>query len=117
EARRFVAHHPDHARAQSLLGAACAAGAQRDCAGAAFEAALRANPRDPSAYVNLGLFHLQSANPAAAAAYFAEALTIDPSSAPARSGLAHSRSALGKPQKSPKRWIVARRPDAGHRGV
>src|SRR5207245_10894680 len=48
QARRIVAAHPAHARAQSLLGAACATAGQRDCAAAAFEAALRANPRDPS---------------------------------------------------------------------
>ena len=60
-------------------------------------AALRANPRDPSTYVNLGVFHLQSADPAAAASYFAEALAIDPASVSARNGLAQSRAALGKP--------------------
>ena len=97
EARAFVALHPDHARAQALLGAACAAAGQRDCASAAFEAALRANPRDPSTYVNLGVFHLQSADPSAAASYFAEALAIDPASEAARNGLAQSRAALGKP--------------------
>jgi len=97
EARRFVAVHPAHARAQGLLGAACATDGQRDCAAAAFDAALRANPRDASTYVNLGLFRLQSADPAAAAGYFAEALAIDPASAPARTGLAQSRAALGKP--------------------
>src|SRR5262249_6299693 len=73
EARRFVAAHPTHARAQALLGAACAAANQRDCAAAAFDAALQSNPHDPSTYVNLGVFRLQSADPAAAADYFAEA--------------------------------------------
>jgi spermidine synthase len=97
EARRFLAERPDHARAQALLGAACAAVGQRDCAADAFNAALRANPRDPSTYVNLGVFRLQSADPAAAASYFAEALAIDPTSAAARNGLAQSRAALGKP--------------------
>ena len=80
-----------------LLGAACATTGERDCAAAAFENALRANPRDSSAYVNLGVFRLQSADPTAAAAYFAEALTLDPSSTPARNGLAQARAALGKP--------------------
>src|SRR5262249_38321276 len=37
EAGRFVAAHPTHARAQSLLGAACATAGQRDCARTAFE--------------------------------------------------------------------------------
>ena len=66
------------------LGAACAALGQRDCARAAFDAAIRANPRDASGYVNAGLLSLQTANPAAAADYIASALTIDPSSKPAR---------------------------------
>src|SRR6185295_19370847 len=91
-ARQVVDARPDHARAQSLLGAACASLGQRDCALAAFSAAIRENPRDPSSYVNAGLVTLQSGNPSAAANYFASALTIDPSSKPARDGLAQSRS-------------------------
>ena len=38
---------------------------------AAFEASIRANPRDPSGYVNAGLISLQSANPSAATGFFA----------------------------------------------
>ena len=91
-ARQVVTARPDHARAQSLLGAACAALGQRDCARSAFEAAIRANPRDASGYVNAGVFSLQTANPAAAANYFASALTIEPGSKPARDGLAQARS-------------------------
>ena len=90
--RRVVEARPDHARAQSLLGAACAAIGKRDCALAAFEAAIRWNPRDASGYVNAGLLSLQSGNPSAAVAYFASALNIDPSSKPARDGLAQARS-------------------------
>jgi Flp pilus assembly protein TadD len=97
EARAFVAAHPEHTRAQGLLGAPCASAGQRDWASATFEAALRANPRDPSTYVNLGVFRLQSADPSGGASYFAEALAIDPASEPARNGLAQSRAALGKP--------------------
>jgi spermidine synthase len=97
EARRFVAVHPTDARGQGLLGAACGTLGKRDCAEAAFTAALRANPRDPSAYVNLGVFRLQAADPADAAEYFSEALTLDPDSKPARDGLAQARAALGKP--------------------
>ena len=93
-ARQVVGARPEHARAQSLLGAACAAIGRRDCALGAFEAAIRANPRDASGYVNAGLLSLQSANPAAAVDYFASALTIDPSSRPARDGLAQARSQL-----------------------
>src|SRR5262249_28759404 len=93
-ARQVVAISPGHARAQSLLGAACAAIEQRDCAHAAFDASIRGNPRDPSGYVNAGTFQLQIANPSAAADYFANALAIDPASAPAHDGLAQARSAL-----------------------
>jgi len=49
-------------------------------------ASLRADPRDPSTYVNLGRFYLESANPQAAARYFAEALTIDPDRLPHEAG-------------------------------
>jgi spermidine synthase len=91
-ARQVVEAQPDHARAQSLLGAACAAVGERDCALAAFSAAIRENPRDPSGYVNAGLLTLQSGNASGAADYFASALTIDPSSKPARDGLAHARA-------------------------
>jgi spermidine synthase len=92
EARRLVTEHPDHARGFNLLGAACATRGQRECAKAAFEASIRLSPHDPSTYVNLGVFLLQSGDPAAAAGYFADALTIDPSSAAARDGLAQARA-------------------------
>ena len=90
--------HPAHARAQNLLGAACATLGRRECAQSAFEASLTANPRDASTYINLGVFHLQAANPEAAARYFAEALSIDRESSAARSGLAQARSLLSNPQ-------------------
>ena len=91
--------HPDHARAQNLLGAACATLGRADCARAAFQASLRANPRDPSTYINIGQFSLQSGSPEDAAGYFAEALTIDPASSAARNGLAQARSLLrGNPR-------------------
>jgi Flp pilus assembly protein TadD len=95
ELRRLVTQHPDDVRAQSLLGVACATTGDRDCALAAFAAALAANPRDTATYVNLGVFHLQSANPAAAADAFAVALTLDRSSVAARQGLGEARAALG----------------------
>jgi spermidine synthase len=97
EALRLVTANPGHARAQSLLGAACATAARHDCARSAFEAALQANPRDPSTYVNAGVFLLQSGDPTGAADYFAEALTLDPASTAAREGLAQSRAATAKP--------------------
>ena len=88
--RTLVAAHPDHARGQNLLGAACATLGERECAESAFRASIRANPHDASTYVNLGTFYLQSGNPSAGD-LFAEALAIDPTSATARSGLAQAR--------------------------
>ena len=86
-ARRAVAANATSARAQNLLGAACASTGQRDCAEAAFTESLRLNPCESSTYVNLGLLYLQTARPDRAADAFAEALSLDPSSAAARDGL------------------------------
>jgi spermidine synthase len=97
EARQLLTANPRSAKAQNLLGVACANAGRRDCARAAFEASVRLNPRDVSAYVNLGLIDLESANASSAAEYFAEALALDPASAGARSGLAQARVALVKP--------------------
>jgi len=93
-ARRVLAINPRHARAQNLLGAACAESGQRECAAAAFDAAIRLNPREPSSYVNAGLLSLQAVDPERAAEYFSEALAVDPSSTPARDGLTQARAAL-----------------------
>ena len=94
QARRLVADDPHHARAFNLLGAACATRGQSDCARAAFEASLRLNPHDASTYVNLGVFLIQTGDPSSAIDCFAEALTVDPASGPARDGLTQARSAL-----------------------
>ena len=94
EARRLLTSSPQHAKAQNLLGAACATTGQFECARVAFQASIDLSPRDPSPYLNLGFFHLQTANPAAAADYFAEALALDQTSAMAREGLAQARAAL-----------------------
>jgi spermidine synthase len=93
--RVLVARNPGDVRAQSLLGVACATSGRRDCALAAFAAALAANPRDTATYINLGVFQLQSADPAPAAESFGVALALDRLSAPARQGLAEARAALG----------------------
>jgi spermidine synthase len=93
-ARQVADAAPDHARAQGLLGAACATLGRRECAQSAFDAYIRLNPRDPTGYVNAGTYSLRSARAAAAADYFASALAIDPSSAPARSGLSQARTLL-----------------------
>jgi len=95
--RPLVAEHPDHARAQNLMGAACATLGRQECARAAFEASIRANPRDSSTYVNVGTFALQNANPQSALNYFAEALSLDPRSEAARNGLAQARAQLRSP--------------------
>ena len=97
-ARHVVDTAPAHARAYSLLGAACAAAGQRECARTAFEAAVRTNPHDPAGYVNAGVFNLQAANPVAAEGFFASALTLDPASKPARDGLNQARAMLGNPR-------------------
>ena len=56
-------------------------------------ASVAADPRDPTTYANLGTFELEQGNPQAAADWFTEALTVDPSSESARQGLlaAHAR--------------------------
>jgi spermidine synthase len=97
-ARGVVEIAPGHARAQSLLGAACAADGQRDCARTAFEAAVNGSPHEPAGYVNAGVFNLQAGNASTAAQYFASALTIDPTSKPAREGLVQARSLLANPR-------------------
>lgn len=94
EARRLLNKNPRHARAQNLLGAACATAGQYECARTAFEAAIRLTPRDPSPYVNLGNLDLQTGNSSGAMNFFSEALALDPSSAAAREGLAQTRAAL-----------------------
>jgi spermidine synthase len=92
-ARSVLAKNPRHAKAQTLLGVSCAAARQLDCARYAFHAAVRLTPEDPAPYLNLGLFHLDAADPATAAGYFAEALTLDPASPMAREGLTRARAA------------------------
>jgi tetratricopeptide (TPR) repeat protein len=85
---------PNHARARNLLGAAYASLGQRDRARRAFQASLRANPRDPATYANLGVFELQAANPQEALDYFAEALSLDPDSPTALAGLNDALAAI-----------------------
>jgi spermidine synthase len=88
EARQVLAINPRHAKAHNLTGACLASLGQRDQARTAFRASLEADPRDPTTYTNLATLELQAGNAAAATRYFAEALTIDPGSGPARQGLA-----------------------------
>jgi tetratricopeptide (TPR) repeat protein len=94
EARQLLTANPGYAKAENLLGAACATMGQRDCAQAAFERSIRLNPRDASAYVNLGLFYLEIDRPDAATDRFAEAIALDPRSSRAKDGLVQARAAL-----------------------
>ncbi|MGH9385364.1 MAG: fused MFS/spermidine synthase [Vicinamibacterales bacterium] len=87
EAQLAVSADPGNARAHNLVGAGLASLGQRDQARAAFEASLKADPRDAGTYTNLATLELQGGNVARARQFFAEALTIDPSSESARQGL------------------------------
>jgi spermidine synthase len=86
-ARNAVAIDPTHAKAHNLVGAALASLGQNDAARTAFEASIRADPREPGTYTNLATLELQLGNRVLAERYFAEALTIDPSAQAAREGL------------------------------
>jgi Flp pilus assembly protein TadD len=91
-ARNSVGLDPGNAKAQNLLGACLASMGQGDAARAAFEASLKADPREPGTYTNLATLELQAGNRARALQYFAEALTVDPMSQTAREGLASIRA-------------------------
>ncbi len=93
-AERLRARNGRHARCLNLLGAAYATLGRADAARQAFEASIDADPRDPGAYVNLGTFELQAGRATDAESYFAEALSLDPSSEQAQQGLAQAATAL-----------------------
>jgi spermidine synthase len=96
-ARRLLSAAPNHAKAQNLLGAACATTGDLDCARAAFSRAIEIDPRDPSPHVNLGVLHLQAGDNAASAQHFREALVLDRGSAAAREGLLALRKSSSAP--------------------
>ena len=85
---RVIQRNGGHAPAHNLIGAASASLGQHDRARQAFRASLEASPLDPATYANLGLLELESGNRDAAAAYFAESLTLEPHFDIARTGLA-----------------------------
>ena len=91
-ARNSISLDPANAKAQNLLGACLASMGQADAARTAFEASLKADPREPGTYTNLATLELQAGNRARALQYFAEALTVDPMSQNARDGLASLRA-------------------------
>jgi predicted Zn-dependent protease len=96
-ARALVARHPDHARAQNLIGAALATQGQVDAARAAFANSIAADPRDSGTYVNAGSLELEHGRPADARRHFAIALAMDLTSDAARRGLAAANEALRRP--------------------
>jgi spermidine synthase len=88
EARVLVGGNPTHARGHNLLGAALATAGRREAARDAFLASLKAEPRDPSTYTNLGLLELETGNRQAGLQRLAEALLLDPNAATAREAFA-----------------------------
>ncbi len=93
EAQLAVAADPSNAKAHNLVGASLASLGQRDQARVAFQASLKADPRDPGTYNNLAVLELQGGNVSRARQYFAEALTIDPTSTTAQQGLRDAANA------------------------
>jgi spermidine synthase len=91
--RALLALNPLHAKGQNLLGAVCASLQHHECAEAAFTAAVKLNPRDPSVYVNLAYLRVERGDMAAAAGFFSEALAIDTTFEAARRGLADAQAA------------------------
>jgi spermidine synthase len=86
-AERLRARNPRHAKCLNLLGAAYATLGRIDDGRRAFRASLDADPRDATTYTNLGTLELRNGRAALASEYFAEALTLDPSSTAAEEGL------------------------------
>jgi spermidine synthase len=85
-----------HARCQNLLGALFAETGRSDDARRAFAAAIEADPRDPTGYMNLGSFELHAGHAQAALRFFAEALTLDPASAAVKQALDEAAAAAGR---------------------
>jgi spermidine synthase len=96
-AQALIAQHPDHARAQNLIGAALATQGHVDAARAAFARSIAADPRDSGTYINAGSLELEHGRPDDARRQFAIALAMDLTSDAARRGLAAAREALGRP--------------------
>ena len=106
---RAASGDPSNGRMRNLLGAAYASLGRVDQARAAFEASVQADPKDPSALINLGLLELNASNPSVAAMDFAEALLLDPSSAPALNGLADALERQGQSARAARlRRVLSR---------
>jgi tetratricopeptide (TPR) repeat protein len=93
-AQTAVALDPTNAKAHNLVGACLASLGNRNEARKAFEASLKADPREPGTYINLATLELQSGNRDRAVQYFSEALAIEPTNGSATEGL---QTALGHP--------------------
>jgi Flp pilus assembly protein TadD len=91
-AERAIAADPRFAPVYDLVGAAYTKLERPLDAKKAFEASLRFDAHDSTAYTNLGLLELAGRNRPAAANYFAEALGLAPNSRTAREGLAQAQS-------------------------
>jgi spermidine synthase len=83
---------PSHAAAMNLRGAAYASLGEHAAAREAFRAALVLDARDASTYTNLGFLELSTGRAPTAADLFAEALSLDPMSERAKSGLRQAMS-------------------------
>ena len=95
-AERAAPLAPPDGRTHNLLGAAYANIGRPEQAKRAFEASLARDPHDATAYVNLGELEIEGGHLDRAAAYFSEALTLEPGSAAARKGLARAWALLGE---------------------
>ena len=96
-AGRAIAADRDYAPTSDLLGAAQTKQGKATAAREAFEASLRLNAHDSTAYTNLGVLALAEGDRAAATNFFAEALWLDPASKTAREGLARARCLVPGP--------------------
>ncbi len=112
-ARALVQQAPHHARGLTLLGASAATLGRAAEARRAFEAAIERNPRDVTAYVNLGSLELEAANPRAAVNYLLEALSLEPTSVPAREALVRAFELAGERARAARLRRRASRPRQG----
>jgi spermidine synthase len=95
-ARQAIARDAQYGKALNLLGAIQANLGQVEKAREAFHAAAGIDPRDSTVYANLGLLELSSQNRTVAAELFLEALSLDPASQVARTGLEQARAGGGQ---------------------
>ena len=93
-AERLRAQNPQHSKGLNLLGTAYGRLGRVEDARRAFEAAILADPRDPTPYLNLGDLELGAGRADRAAQILAEALTLDPHSSVVRQGLDMALRAL-----------------------